>query len=379
MNDIMKQGKVIFLTKLPPPNTGQTIGSLLTFNMVSSERDVELINLSFSKFKPSKPGLNLLWYNISYSCFFFLKAMKLIGLLIRTKPGYFYLVPGASLFGYYRDLLIIALVRLLSRRTRIVVHIRAGDFKELFRRKATRSFSKWYESQIHTFIFLSKSLSQEMSGFVKPEKHFVLHNPIDEAVRLGEEEFLDKMKTVEQKELRIVFISNMIPSKGYFELVKACHLVKNEVSFTLDLIGHWVENGLESKVRAYLDSNELNDVIRIRGAIRDREKIKKELLKANVFALPTYYPTEAQPRSIIEAMNAGCAILATRHASIPDYVVDGEMGYLVEKKNIEELAEGLKKLANPEELREKMIASREAYKRGFDPDDLKKRLLTVFE
>lgn len=369
---------ILFLTKLPPPNTGQTIGSKLTLNMVESEREVELINLSFSKFKPTKRGLSLLWYDISYSLFFLAKASSLIRILAIKKPAYFYFVPGASTFGYFRDLLIIFWVRLFDKNAKVIAHIRAGDFIEVFRKKTTRQFAPWYARNIDTFIFLSKSLSVDMLEFVSEDKHMIIHNPIDQGVRLTQSEFEEKMRSANMEELRVVFISNMIVTKGYWELLKACKEVCRELPLQLKLIGHWVKNSDEKEVRDYIHEHGLNEVVEVIGPVYDRDLIKKELLWANVFSLPTYYPTEAQPRSIIEAMNAGCAILATLHASIPDYVENEVVGYLVEKRSINQLSDALKKLANAEKLRAKMIASRQAYVKGFDPEDLKKRLLNLF-
>ena len=57
---------------------------------------------------------------------------------------------------------------------------------------------------------------------------------------------------------------------------------------------------------------------------------KKELLKkCYIFALPTRYPNEGQPISILEAMGNGMFIITTDHAGIPDIVKDGVNGIVI--------------------------------------------------
>lgn len=47
------------------------------------------------------------------------------------------------------------------------------------------------------------------------------------------------------------------------------------------------------------------------------------------FALPTRYPNEGQPISILEAMGNGMFIITTDHAGIPDIVEDGVNGIVI--------------------------------------------------
>jgi glycosyltransferase involved in cell wall biosynthesis len=62
------------------------------------------------------------------------------------------------------------------------------------------------------------------------------------------------------------------------------------------------------------------------------------LEKTDIFVLPTYYPFEGQPNSIIESMAAGCAVISTNHAAIPETVINGENGVIVPKHDPQKLA-----------------------------------------
>ncbi len=50
------------------------------------------------------------------------------------------------------------------------------------------------------------------------------------------------------------------------------------------------------------------------------------------FALPTRYPNEGQPISILEAMGNGMFIITTDHAGIPDITVGTENGIVLKNQ-----------------------------------------------
>lgn len=54
--------------------------------------------------------------------------------------------------------------------------------------------------------------------------------------------------------------------------------------------------------------------------------------------------SEGTPLAILEASAAGLPILATKHAGIPDVIIDGETGLLVEEHDVKGMAENMLKL-----------------------------------
>jgi glycosyltransferase involved in cell wall biosynthesis len=63
---------------------------------------------------------------------------------------------------------------------------------------------------------------------------------------------------------------------------------------------------------------------------------------------------EGTPVSVIEALAAGTPVVATRVGGVPDVVVDGEDGFLVEPGDADALAERLERLARDPELRKRL-------------------------
>ena len=75
----------------------------------------------------------------------------------------------------------------------------------------------------------------------------------------------------------------------------------------------------------------------------------------DVFILPS--GNEGTPVTAIEALAAGCPVVASRVGGVPDVVRDGQDGFLVEAGAVDELARRLGQLAADPELRRRMGAA----------------------
>jgi glycosyltransferase involved in cell wall biosynthesis len=107
--------------------------------------------------------------------------------------------------------------------------------------------------------------------------------------------------------------------------------------------------------------------------------MKEDLLKqTDIFVLPSLF--EAQPLSILEAMAAGCPVVSTWHGAIPETVIDGETGILVEKEDAKELSRALKKLIAEPKLREKMgLMGRKRYQKYYTKERHIENMIDVFK
>ena len=74
----------------------------------------------------------------------------------------------------------------------------------------------------------------------------------------------------------------------------------------------------------------------------------------NTLLLLSNGDSEGTPVGIIEAMAAGLPVVSTRHAGIPDVVIENETGLLVDENNIEEMASYMLKLVENRDLAESM-------------------------
>lgn len=143
----------------------------------------------------------------------------------------------------------------------------------------------------------------------------------------------------EKKFNTIAFIGNLIPAKGIFELVEA---VKQCGDVRLDIIGPGTSDVI-STIRNIAGDN-LNNRIFLHGFVHNDKAL--EILKGiDIVALPTYYPFEAFPISILEAMSLTKLVISTNRAAIPDILTlsDGsKCGIIVQEKSVDEIVKAIK-------------------------------------
>ena len=144
---------------------------------------------------------------------------------------------------------------------------------------------------------------------------------------------------------RILYMSNLMESKGYYRLLTACkQLLQEGYLLNVEFCGAFVESVAEKGVEAiarqrqsqFLDEisrKPLDSAIRYRGTVSGNQK-HECFDKANLMVLPTDYPWEGQPLSIIESMARGIPVISTRHAGIPEQIDHGINGWLIAEDQI---------------------------------------------
>ncbi len=96
----------------------------------------------------------------------------------------------------------------------------------------------------------------------------------------------------------------------------------------------------------------------------NRTDIPELMAKAHVFALCSKW--EGFPLTILEAMRAGLPVIASRVGGVPESVIDGQNGFLVEPSDLSQLAVSVKRLIDDPLLRMRMgAAGRALYEERF--------------
>ena len=72
----------------------------------------------------------------------------------------------------------------------------------------------------------------------------------------------------------------------------------------------------------------------------------------DIFALPSY--AENMPNTVLEAMAAGCAIVATRVGAVPEMLTQGPSGLLIPPHDATALTEALLRLVRDPHLRQQL-------------------------
>jgi glycosyltransferase involved in cell wall biosynthesis len=89
---------------------------------------------------------------------------------------------------------------------------------------------------------------------------------------------------------------------------------------------------------------------------------------------------EGTPVAIIEASATGLPVVSTRHAGIPDVVLDGQTGFLVEERDVEAMAERMLRLAQAPVLAANMgRAAQQRIRTDFTIERSHSRLWSIIE
>lgn len=157
-----------------------------------------------------------------------------------------------------------------------------------------------------------------------------------------------------------IYVGNIAESKGMRELASAIPaLVKKYPEFYLILVGNGSSIGVFESLRSQYPR------IILPGNVSP-ETVAPYLKCSDFMIFPSY--SEGMPQAVLEAMNCGLCVIASRVGGIPEAVIHDETGLLVEPGNPQQLQDAIEQLLSNNELRQKMSIRALSYSRGkFDP------------
>lgn len=149
----------------------------------------------------------------------------------------------------------------------------------------------------------------------------------------------------------IVFVGNLIPVKGVNFLIQAFAELQKEQEgdkLRLLLIG---EGSGRNEICDLIKSLNKEKSILLLGK-RSHDEIPLWLNIADIFVLPSI--SEGFPTVIPEALMCGVPVLATDVGGIPEIMINGKTGFLVEARNAGLLKEKMRILLDDDALRQKI-------------------------
>ena len=227
----------------------------------------------------------------------------------------------------------------------LLVHFHGFDAS---RKDILNTFKKGYQlmfSYASKIIVVSNAMKQALVGQGCPEKKLVLNTCGPHPDYLNIEPDLE---------------SNYIISVGRHTYKKAPYLtilafqkvLERHPNLKLKMIG---DGELFDVSKNLVKSLGLENSVILLGAL-ERKEIIKHLQSAFLFVqhsiIATNGDSEGTPVGIIEAMAAGLPLVSTRHAGIPDVVIENETGFLVDEGDIDAMSENILTIVNNRELAE---------------------------
>ena len=176
------------------------------------------------------------------------------------------------------------------------------------------------------------------------------------------EAFTAQARDGDRRPLRVLVVARLVPGKGLSLLLDAvAAVVAGGEDVALEVVG---DGPAGEDLRARAQELGLDGRVQWLGAV-GQDEIRGHFQRADVFCLPSF--AEGVPVVLMEAMAMELPVLTTRIAGVPELVDDGVSGVLVAPARVNELADGLARLAASPELRASMgRAGREAVQADYD-------------
>ena len=310
--------KLLFIMHMPPPVHGAAmVGKYIHDSKLINEKfDSHYINLTTAKSLQDigKGGLK--------------KILKLLCRIVenlkKLKPQLVYVTPNACGGAFYKDFIVVQLIKLLGYK--VVVHYHNKGV-------ATRQ-DKWLDDKLYRRFFkdlkvilLAEALYQDVKKYVKREDVFICPNGIP--ATLGDASVAERYNAVH----RLLFLSNLLETKGVYVLLDALTILKERgYSFICDFVGGETTEIDIKKFSEEVEKRGLSEFAIYLGKKYGEEK-NEEYAKSDIFVFPTFYPNECFPLVLLEAMQQGLPCISTNEGGIASIIDDGKTGFLVEKQN----------------------------------------------
>ena len=344
--------RVLMIGPLPPPMGGvQLMNRMLVDSSLA--RDFEIHTADTSKgvlrWAVEKPD----WR----TPFLFVRnAARVVAALARVRPRVAY-VHAAQSPSLVRDWVHMVLARLAGAR--VICHYH-GTLHARFpspRTRFGRLAGRFLLGAAHRVIVLGPTYQREMGLAFRRNDLAWSPNLVDlavfEAARAdGAARGATAAPWLDAGERAVLYVGRLSAPKGFFDLLEAVPSVlarHPEARFVL--CGVAETDLAEPQLRELVRRRGLESRVTFLGSLEGPD-LARAYLTSHVFVSPSW--TEAFPLVIPEAMTAGLPLVVTAVGAIPDFVQDGEDGFLVPPRDPAAVADRVNRLLDDEALRRRI-------------------------
>lgn len=336
-----RKNRILFIAPLPPP----VHGSAMVSRQIKESRAIndafrcDWVNMSTSR-RMDEIGKTTFSKPFRLAGSLFLTFWK----LLTHHYDLCYLAITCHGKGFLKDAPFVLLCKLFGRKIIIHQHNK-GMANDLDRWPYRWLLPLCYKNA--RVILLSWNLYPDIEKVVPRENVAICPNgiKIDESIK---EDNTGNGNTIP----RLLFLSNLLESKGVIVLLDALKILKDQgYSFVCDFVGGETKEIDAKRFNEEVEMRGLEDVAFYHGRKNGAEK-EEAYKKCDIFVFPSY--NETFGLVLLEAMSYRKPIVTTNEGGIPDIVKDGENGLIAERKNPESLAECIARLLDDKEARLRM-------------------------
>ncbi|HEX2691304.1 MAG TPA: glycosyltransferase family 4 protein [Kofleriaceae bacterium] len=335
-----RRPRLLLLVQLPPPIHGVAVvnQAIIQSELLASRFDIEVLPLAFSASLQDldRPSVRKVGKMIE-------TCARLAHALVSRRPDavYFTLSPTGGAF--YRDCALVAIMKLLGVPR--IYHLHGKGIRERIGAPWRRQLYRWVFRDAWV-IHLAERLIADLESLVPRARVLVVPNGI------AERSVPDRGDRAGGP--RLLYLSNMIESKGPLVLVEALGLLRARgIEFEATFAGAEFNDGCLARFRERIRRLGLERQVQYMGPAYDEAK-HRLLDEHDVFVFPTC--NDAFPLVVLEAMQAGIPVVTTHEGAIPEIIEDGETGLLVPRRDPVALASCLEALLSDPGMQRRMGA-----------------------
>jgi glycosyltransferase involved in cell wall biosynthesis len=192
-------------------------------------------------------------------------------------------------------------------------------------------------------------------------------------------EFAPRAARQESEPLHALAVGRLVPKKGFHVLIEAAaQLRASGFPIEVRIVGEGEERG---RLDAVIAGHRLNGAVKLAGP-ETQEELRGDFAWADVLVIPCVAAANGDidgiPVVALEAMAQGVPVIASEISGIPEVVIGGKTGLLVEPGDVAELAEALRH-ARPPALNDLARAARRRLETNHDITVSCQRLLALMQ
>ena len=255
--------------------------------------------------------------------------------LKKNNPDFVHINTSFGTGSFWRDSVYMAISRIWCKKVLFQIHGgNLNEFLQLYGKITNAVIKKIFKMpSIIGVLSLKQQQPFIEAGF--SSKVIIFPNMLDVGLFVkNSNEARLKFKFPQDQKIIVFIAPHLFLKKGVYEFLKAASLVledRNDVCFVIAGTG-----GEEKKMKDYCEKNNIRPYIRFMGNLTHHDVILL-LSAADIFTLPSY--SEGLPMVILEALAAGLPVISTNVGAIPEVILDGENGFILEPKDYKSLTE----------------------------------------
>ncbi|MBI9041325.1 glycosyltransferase family 4 protein [Lutibacter sp.] len=170
--------------------------------------------------------------------------------------------------------------------------------------------------------------------------------------------------------INILFLSRLEKAKGVYIAIETLRILnKNRQKYRLIIAGN---GGEVVNVKSFIKDDEF---IELAGYVG--ETTKHNLLNnSHIMFLPSY--SEGLPLTLLEGMIYGLPIISRPIGGIPDIVINGENGFLIESLEPKVYSDKIEFLVNSDELYKQISINNIEKSSLFSPENVRERICNLY-